>query len=342
MTSRWPSVTGSNDPGTTAIRCIRTSVVRGRHAREGRCGRVSALAQEPARLVVEAAAHRRRERRVRARARGRSASSRCGELAGVGDDVAVARDPQQLAATSARRTGSPPSTSPSWRSSRSTWASSKPSRVAATASTRCRASEPGSAAVTSRQSPGTLAAADPAAQLVQLRDAEPVGVDDDHRARVRHVDADLDDRRRDEHVDLAGGERAHRRVLLVGASCGRAAGRSARRRSAGARASSASTDGDGCRGRRRHPRRRRRRRAPRRRPRRPWRSIAGQTTNACRPSASSSASRSQTRGRQPGLLGERHDVRLDAGAAGGQLADGRHVEVAEHGHRDGARDRAWR
>ena len=39
-----------------------------------------------------------------------------------------------------------------------------------------------------------------------------------------------------------------------------------------------------------------------------------------------------------GTVGERHDVRLDAGAAGGELADRRHVEVAEDGHRDGARD----
>ena len=95
----------------------------------------------------------------------------------------------------------PPSTSPSCRSSRSTWASSKPSSVAATASTRSRASVPSSAAVTNRHRPGHAAAPDPAAQLVQLRDAEPVGVEDDHRRRVGHVDADLDDGRGDEHVD---------------------------------------------------------------------------------------------------------------------------------------------
>ena len=64
--------------------------------------------------------------------------------------------------------------------------------------------------------PGHTAAADAAAQLVQLRDAEPVGVEDDHGRGVRHVDADLDDRRRDEHVDVAGGEGAHHLVLLVG------------------------------------------------------------------------------------------------------------------------------
>ena len=47
------------------------------------------------------------------------------------------------------------------------------------------------------------AAADAAAQLVQLREAEALGVLDHHQRRVRHVDADLDHRRRDQHVDFA-------------------------------------------------------------------------------------------------------------------------------------------
>ena len=47
------------------------------------------------------------------------------------------------------------------------------------------------------------AAADAAAELVELREPEAVGVLDDHHGRVRHVDADLDHGRRDEHVDLA-------------------------------------------------------------------------------------------------------------------------------------------
>ena len=50
---------------------------------------------------------------------------------------------------------------------------------------------------------GVLAAADAAAQLVQLRDPEALGVLDQHHRRVRHVDADLDHRRRDQHVGLA-------------------------------------------------------------------------------------------------------------------------------------------
>ena len=42
--------------------------------------------------------------------------------------------------------------------------------------------------------PGVAAAADPPAQLVQLGDAEPVGVHDHHHGGVGHVDPDLDRR----------------------------------------------------------------------------------------------------------------------------------------------------
>ncbi len=59
------------------------------------------------------------------------------------------------------------------------------------------------------------ASADPAAQLVELGDAEPVGVEQHHRGRVGHVDTDLDDRGRHQHVDLPGGVGAHRRLLLL-------------------------------------------------------------------------------------------------------------------------------
>ena len=41
------------------------------------------------------------------------------------------------------------------------------------------------------------------------------GVEDDHHAGVRDVDADLDDRRRDEHVDFAAFETRHHRVFLL-------------------------------------------------------------------------------------------------------------------------------
>ena len=56
---------------------------------------------------------------------------------------------------------------------------------------------------------------DAAAQLVELREAEAVGLLDDHHRRVRDVHADLDHRRRDEHVDLARLELRHQLAALV-------------------------------------------------------------------------------------------------------------------------------
>ena len=100
---------------------------------------------------------------------------------------------------------------------------------------------PGSASVTSRHSPGSRAAADPAAQLVQLGDAEPVGVHDHHDRGVGDVDADLDDGRRDEHVDLAGGEGAHHARPCRRAPSGRAAPRPAARPGTARRAARSTT-----------------------------------------------------------------------------------------------------
>src|SRR5579883_1894639 len=62
---------------------------------------------------------------------------------------------------------------------------------------------------------GPLAASDAPAQLMQAREAEAVGVLDHHHRRVRHVDADLDDRGRDEHVERAGGEALHDLSFLL-------------------------------------------------------------------------------------------------------------------------------
>ena len=64
--------------------------------------------------------------------------------------------------------------------------------------------------------PRQAAAADPAAQLVQLRDAEAVGVQDRHDGGVGDVDADLDDGGRDQDVEPPGGEVGHRAVLVLG------------------------------------------------------------------------------------------------------------------------------
>ena len=58
-------------------------------------------------------------------------------------------------------------------------------------------------------------AADPAPQLVQLREAELVGAIDDHGVRVRVVDAGLDDGRAEEHVRPLRGEVAHHALELA-------------------------------------------------------------------------------------------------------------------------------
>ena len=50
---------------------------------------------------------------------------------------------------------------------------------------------------------------------MQLRQPEALGVLDEHHARIRHVDPDLDDGGGDEHVHLAGREGRHRRVAEV-------------------------------------------------------------------------------------------------------------------------------
>ena len=60
-----------------------------------------------------------------------------------------------------------------------------------------------------------LAPADASAQLVQLTDAEPVGVHHHHHRRVRHVDADFDNGGAHQDIDLARAEFRHHGVLLV-------------------------------------------------------------------------------------------------------------------------------
>ena len=54
-----------------------------------------------------------------------------------------------------------------------------------------------------------IAAAHPAPQLVELRQAEPVRAVHEHRVDVRNVDSVLDDRRRQQQVVVARGEGAH-------------------------------------------------------------------------------------------------------------------------------------
>jgi hypothetical protein len=102
---------------------------------------------------------------------------------------------------------------------------------------------------------------------VELGKPEAVGLLDDHHRRVGDVDADLDHRRRDEHVELARLEAGHE-VAPVGSleppwrQPTRKSRSSARRsRSASSSAARASDVSDA--------------------------SISGQTTYACRPSRSS-------------------------------------------------------
>ena len=110
-----------------------------------------------------------------------------------------------------------PSSWPSPRSSRSTSASSNPSVVSTSA---CESARRGLGQLLLRprheQAVRLLRTApDPAAELVQLGEAEAVGLLDDHHRRVRDVDADLDHRRRDEHVELPRLEPRHQ-VAPVG------------------------------------------------------------------------------------------------------------------------------
>ena len=56
------------------------------------------------------------------------------------------------------------------------------------------------------------AAADPPAQLMQLSKSEPLSVLDDHDRRLRHVDADLDHRGRDQDGRVSALKALHRRV----------------------------------------------------------------------------------------------------------------------------------
>src|SRR6476646_8475879 len=108
-----------------------------------------------------------------------------------------------------------PSTSPSRRSLRSRSASSNPSSVPATALSRSPALEPSGSRVEQTQA-GVLAAADPATQLVQLADAESVGVHHEHHRRIGYVHADLDHGGTHQNIDLTGAERRHHGVLFVG------------------------------------------------------------------------------------------------------------------------------
>ena len=103
-----------------------------------------------------------------------------------------------------------PSSSPSRRSSRSISASAKPSWVARDGV------EPGADDVVSVVGIGdqdavraVRAPPDTASQLVELGEPEAVGIEDEHDRRLGNVDADLDDGRAHEDVEVAGAEAIH-------------------------------------------------------------------------------------------------------------------------------------
>ena len=56
----------------------------------------------------------------------------------------------------------------------------------------------------------SLAASDATAKLMELREAEAIGIDDHHDRCIRNVDADFDDRGAHEDVDRATLEAIHR------------------------------------------------------------------------------------------------------------------------------------
>jgi hypothetical protein len=63
--------------------------------------------------------------------------------------------------------------------------------------------------------PSPPASADPAAQLVKLRQSEAIRVMHDHRVRARDVEPRFDDVGREQHVAVARRERHHRLVDLA-------------------------------------------------------------------------------------------------------------------------------
>jgi hypothetical protein len=60
-----------------------------------------------------------------------------------------------------------------------------------------------------------FATTDTAAELVELGEAETLGVVDQHHVRIRHINADLDHGGGHEHIDLSVAEFTHHRVFLV-------------------------------------------------------------------------------------------------------------------------------
>ena len=171
------------------IRITRRSAVAARARRSGRSERVAAAARAPA------PPGRGRSRSSSSSARSRALEQRrvLGQARHLNSGRPVLARAEQLALAP--------------RSSRSTSASRKPSRSRAIASSRGQRLRVAEQDAERR----VLAAADPAAQLVELREPVALGLLDHHHGRVGHVDADLDHAGGHQHVGVAGGEGGHRR-----------------------------------------------------------------------------------------------------------------------------------
>ena len=134
---------------------------------------------------------RRRDRSAAARRRARVCSS-VGEHARASPAGSPARP--TAACRASRRAP---------RSRRSSSAMRKPSLVSRISASRARDVSLSARAAQQQADRPPAAAPDAAAQLVELGEAEAVGMLDHDQRRVGHVDADLDHRRRDQHAELA-------------------------------------------------------------------------------------------------------------------------------------------
>ena len=139
---------------------------------------------------------------------------------------------------------------------------------------------------------------------------------DHHHRRRRHVDADLDHRRRHQDLRAAGGEIGHRLVLLAPSSSGRARGRRDRR--------SAAADARVAVPKRARPGRRPPTPRPAGRPNRPRAPLP--TARSTAATTSSSRSSGTARG-------------VDGLPSGRLLQQARGIEIAIGRHHQGARDR---
>ena len=210
------AVTLAASRGHAPARCARKPPLSRAFPRGGCCRGVSSLpataGEGPGGGVFTPGCPGRRRRSGRRPRRARGRPRRRGRRRGRGP-ARAGRD--LLRRRVKRRSPRPdcrvPRSWPSPRSSRSRSASSKPSRrLDERLEARLRGVGQLELRPRDQQAVGLLgAAADPASELVELREPEAVGLLDDHDRRVRDVDADLDHGRRDEHVELAVLERPH-------------------------------------------------------------------------------------------------------------------------------------